>query len=170
MKTFEKIIFPENLEKIVKDVRYSNVKFLERKEKMLSITELRNIEEEAQKQVQDEVQKALAKKANKGKKGGKKSEGRVVSIDRDLVNTFNARVALKGIAKQLRGNIVAATIDINDVKITMVRLPKKNEYDKVRYEVKGGKGKDLITTKQDAIFCLSERTIIETNKAQGIGV
>ena len=131
---------------------------------MLTKLELRDIEEEAQKQVQDEVDKALAKKANKGKKGGKKSEGRVVNIDRDLVNTFNARVALKGISKQLRGNIVSASIDINDVKITITRLPKKNDWDKVRYEVKGGHGKDLITTKQDAVFCMSERTIIETRQ------
>ena len=129
---------------------------------MLTATEKAQIEADAADEVQAEIKAAIAKKTNKGKKGGKKSGGRTVSIDRDLVNTFNARVALKGISKQLRGNITVATIDIEGVVISMTRLPKIKEWDKVRYEVKGGHGKDLIATKQDAIVCISERTIIET--------
>jgi len=138
---------------------------------MLTDAQKKQIEIDAQDEVQAEIKAAFAKQAKKANKGkGKKSGGRTVSIDRDLVNTFNARVALKGISKQLRGNITAATIDIEGIVISMTRLPKKNDWDKVRYEVTGGHGKDLIAMKQEAIFCLSARAVIETNKLQGIEV
>jgi hypothetical protein len=136
---------------------------------MLTKIELRNIEEEVQQEIQDQIDKAKSKvKKPRKPKGEKDNSGRKVSIDRDLVNTFNAQVAFKGISKQLKGNIEVAKIDIEGITISMTKLPKKNDWDKIRYEVSGGHGQTRSNTKALAIVDLSERTIIETNKAQGI--
>ena len=130
------------------------------------LTEKQKLEIAAQVKMdlEQELADAQAKKDNKGKKGkkGKKGQakGRDVTIDLNLINTFNAKVAAKGIGGQLRGNITSAKIDINDVEITMVRQPKVKDTDAVRYLVSGGHGKDLIAPKVDAIICLSERAVL----------
>ena len=126
---------------------------------MLTTDEKRAIQEQEQAKLEQELAAAKAKKANKAKKAKGKS-GRDVILDLNLVNTFNALVATKGIKKQLCGNITSASIKINDVEITMTRQPKVKNTDPVRYKVVGGHGTDLIAPKGDAIICLSERAVL----------
>lgn len=134
---------------------------------MLTLIEKRNIEEQVEKDILAQIEKGKNKVAKKsGKKGFKKVAPRTVILDRNIINTFNARVAALGVSKQLRGNVGLAEVDIENVKITLTRLDKKKETDVVRYEVKGGHGKDFIAPKKDAVACLSERIVIETNKIQ----
>lgn len=129
---------------------------------MLTSTQKETIRAEAEAELKQELADARAKKANKGKKGkkGKGNSGRDVTIDTDIVNTFNAKIATMGIKKQLRGNITSAKIVINDVEIVMTRQPKAKDTDPVRYKVTGGHGTDLIVPKGDAIICLSERAVL----------
>jgi len=128
---------------------------------MLTEKQKLEIAAQAKMDLEQELADAQAKKDNKGKKGKKgQPSGRDVVIDLNIINTFNAKVAAKGIGGQLRGNITSAKIDINDVEITMKRQPKVKDTDPVRYLVSGGHGKDLIAPKGDAIICLSERAVL----------
>jgi hypothetical protein len=129
---------------------------------------LREIEEEAEKKVQDDLSKAKAKIAGKkGRKGsGGKTDGREVILTDNGMNCFNARTAAASLTKQLKGSILHATIDIDGVVITMERMPKRKDNEVLRYLVKGGlESKDVFFPKKEAVLCLSERAVLVRRQA-----
>lgn len=128
-----------------------------------------SIDEEAEQKVEEMLAKARAKKEgkNKGRKPGSasnKDSGRNVVLDLDGMNLFNAKVCAAGIGRLTRGSITAASIKVGELEIRMVRLPKKRDFDPVRYSVQGGGKKEIAAVKTIAIQDMSERIVMEVRK------
>lgn len=126
---------------------------------MLTDADRERIVAEEKAKLEAEIKAAQEKKAGKAKKA-KAQQGRDVTVDMEIVNTFNAKIAAACISKQLRGNITSAVVNVENTEISMVRQPKKKDTDPVRYKVSDGSGKDLIVTKKDAIIDVAERAVL----------
>jgi hypothetical protein len=133
-----------------------------------------SIDEEAEQLVQDILDKAHNKGRgpNKPAGGSRKPKGdKQENAGRDIVmdpnsgmNFFNAKVCALKIGRLTRGAINSAKINIGEVAITMIRLPKKRDFDPVRYAVQGGGKKEIAAVKTIAIQDMAERIVMLVRK------
>ena len=126
-----------------------------------------SIDEEAEQLVQDILDKAHNKSKPGRKPRGDKQEnmGRNIVMDpTDGMNFFNAKVCALKIGRLTRGAINSAKINIGEVVITMVRLPKKRDFDPIRYAVQGGGKKEIAAVKTIAIQDMAERSVMLVRK------
>jgi len=132
---------------------------------------IRSIKEEAEARLN-----AILDKKNNKHKGGRKpsgekkeksspnENGRDIVLDpNDGMNFFNAKVCALKIARLTKGSINSAKINIGKIEIKMVKLPKKREFDPVRYSVIGGGKKEIAAVKSIAREDFAERAVLAKN-------